>query len=126
MTVAMLERDAASAFIGSAGYIYEPDRIRGRSIEDEFEQLADEWLRETQYLSSVTEIVGHEDYLRIISMGERVVPLILRRLKDEPNHWFRALEIITRANPVSPDDSGDLDAMASAWIGWGRVHGLIE
>lgn len=33
-------------------------------------------------------------------MGEAAVPLILRDLEHQPDHWFWALREITQANPV--------------------------
>jgi hypothetical protein len=60
-------------------------------------------------------------YQRIIGMGGRVVPLILREMEnegDDPDHWFWALEMITGADPVPVEAYGDTVQMAQAWHSW--------
>ncbi|MCT7988773.1 hypothetical protein [Laspinema olomoucense] len=92
-------------------------------IETRFLELAQQWRRETGMMSLVTKMSMHPAYQRIIGMGQPVVPLILRELEQEPDHWFWALQAITGANPVQPEQRGRLTQMAAAWIEWGREHG---
>ena len=95
-----------------------PDRV-------EFLRLRDKWHEERGIASSLTQIVACPSYLRIIGMGKKAVPLILRELEeegDEPDFWFWALEAITGDNPVPPADIGDMRAMARAWLEWGMHH----
>ena len=47
----------------------------------QFRALADEWERDTCFLSSTTKMVMHPAYQRIIGMGPAAIPLILRKLK---------------------------------------------
>jgi len=61
-------------------------------------------------------MADHPAYQEIISLGEAVVPLLLREVAREPDHWFSALKAITGANPVSPSDRGHIDKMAAAWL----------
>ncbi len=93
-------------------------------IEETFLELAEQWRRETGLLSSITKMSMHPAYQRIIGMGQPVVPLILRDLDREPDHWFWALQAITGANPVKPEQRGRIEQMAEAWIQWGRENGL--
>lgn len=51
------------------------------------------------------------------------VPLIVRELEREPDHWFVALSAITGVNPVKPEQRGRLQEMAQAWIIWGQANG---
>lgn len=96
-------------------------------LERVFMALADEWRRETQYLSSDHRIAMHSAYQRIIGMGERAIPLILSDLQrhPEPGHWFWALRMITNENPVPPEHAGDMRHMRDHWINWGRRRGYI-
>lgn len=55
-----------------------------------------------------------------LNAGEMAIPLILAELKDMPNDWFWALRVLTDSDPVTPDMAGDMQAMADAWIAWGR------
>ena len=93
------------------------------SVEQRFARLAALWHEETWHLSSATRMAEHPAYREIISLGEAVVPLLLRELAREPDHWFSALKAITGANPVGPADHGRIDKMAAAWLDWGRLHG---
>ncbi|MEZ2247491.1 hypothetical protein [Microcoleus sp.] len=92
-------------------------------IEETFLELAEQWRRETGMMSLVTKMSMHPAYQRIIGMGQAVVPLILRELEQEPDHWFWALQAITGANPVKSEQRGRLKQMAQAWIEWGRENG---
>jgi len=91
--------------------------------ERAFPALAEEWSRETAPLSSVTEIVLHPAYQRIIGMGRAALPLILAELARQPDHWFWALRAITGENPVAEDDSGNLLRMRDAWVRLGQERG---
>ncbi len=89
-----------------------------------FQTLAENWRRERGITSSVTKMVLCPSYQRIIAtMGERAVPFILRELeqtRDDPDHWFWALEMITEADPVPVDAYGDTVRMAEAWLVWAQ------
>ena len=90
-----------------------------------FEQLAAEWKRETAHLSSPYAIAEHRAYQEIIGMGEKAIPFILRDLQQTKDQWFRALRSITGESPVRSEDRGDIDAMTSAWLDWGKRRRYI-
>jgi len=94
-------------------------------VQDEitFEYLRLEWQRERGATSSITGMAICPSYQRIIAMGEKVVPLILRQMEiegDEPDMWFWALHILTGADPITDDDRGDIVRMAQVWLLWAR------
>lgn len=97
-----------------------------RSAEREFDTLADEWLGDTRYESRVQSMILHPSYQRIIGMGDRALPLILKRMAREPGHWFPALHALTTDRPVPPSDDGDLNAMTRGWLQWGRKRQLLN
>lgn len=105
----------------NAAYSY--PLLEPSDLEETFLQLAEQWRQETGMISLVSKIVMHPTYQRIIGMGQPVVPLILRELEQEPDHWFWALQSITGANPVEPQQRGRLRQMAGAWIQWGKDCG---
>ena len=74
---------------------------------------------DSQYLLTI-----HPAYQQIIGMGPAVVPLLLRELEREVDHWFWALKAITGADPVPPASRGKVREMAEAWLRWGREQGL--
>lgn len=94
-------------------------------IEQKFCALAEQWYVDTMPLSSYYEKILHPAYQKILTLGKAAVPFILRELADEPNDWFWALRIITDADPVTAEQAGDMEAMAEAWLRWGRGNGYI-
>ena len=88
-----------------------------------FKQLAEDWRRDRPCGVDVADMMMHPSYQRIIGMGEDAIPLILSELDRQPDHWFWALHSITGADPVPEDCQGNVPAMTSAWIEWGRRNG---
>jgi hypothetical protein len=88
--------------------VYAYPVIETTELETTFLQLTEQWQRETGMLSVVSKISMHPAYQRIIGMGQPVVPLIMRELEREPDHWFWALSAITGVNPVKPEQKGRL------------------
>jgi len=87
-------------------------------VEKRFRRLAREWRNEIELSSSMTEIVMHPKYQSIIGLGPDVVPILLQELRDNPDYWFWALRAITEEDPIRPEDYGDLQKMANAWLEW--------
>lgn len=94
-------------------------------LERSFEELANQWRDETAMMSSASKMASHPAYQSIISMGPPVVPLILRELERETDHWFFALRALTGDDPVPPEDVGNVRKMREAWLAYGRAHGFI-
>jgi hypothetical protein len=90
----------------------------------EFSVCVQAWESETRFLSSTTALVTNPAYLRIVGMGERVLPYLLVELRERPNYWFWALEAITGTDPASSDD--DFDTRVSKWLRWGERLGLLR
>lgn len=88
-----------------------------------FVSLAQKWRRETSHLSRADKIIANQAYRRIVDMGEPAVPMILRELEREPDYWFWALLEITNSDPIAAEIRGNVKAMASAWIEWGKANG---
>jgi hypothetical protein len=91
----------------------------------EFAALAQQWREATHFLSAVEDIAMHEAYQRIIGMGEKALPFILRSLGAGLDHWFWALEAITGESPVPAEEAGDMERMSERWLEWGRRRGLL-
>ena len=93
-------------------------------LVEEFESLADRWETETAFESVVVRKAMNPAYQRIIGMGPRVIPLILRRLEQEPRQWFWALTALSGEDPAAGSDT--VDDAAHAWLAWGKARGLIS
>ena len=94
-----------------------------KDTEGLFQELADQWRRETAHLSLAIKKVMHPAYQRIIGLGPGAVPLILRELQRRPGHWFWALNAITGEDPARPEDT--ISEAAHAWLRWGKEHQYI-
>lgn len=90
-----------------------------------FEALFQTWKKEVGLLSSATAITQHAAYQQIITMGATVVPFILIKLQQEPQHLFFALFQITGENPVPIEHAGHLEKMTNDWLNWGIEKGYI-
>ena len=88
-----------------------------------FLRLRDEWKQKRGPYSSSAKLAMHPAYLKIIGMGAEVVPMLLRELENDPDMWFVALRSLTEADPVPQEIKGDVKAMASAWLQWGKDQG---
>jgi hypothetical protein len=93
------------------------------TIEERFRRLEAKWATETGHLSSYTAITRHPAFREIVSLGEAVIPLMLRDLEQRPGPWVWALAEITGADPAPLGDAGKIAKMSEAWLCWGREHG---
>ena len=91
--------------------------------EQRFLDLVAQWKRNRGPHSSSAQLAEHPAYQQIIEMGPEVIPLLLRELQRDPDHWFRALHALTGTNPVPVASRGKVGEMAEAWIRWGREQG---
>ena len=98
-----------------------------QNLAQRFQGLANQWNAATRYRSNTHALRDHPVYQELVALGEPAVPLILMELEREPNvFWFLVLTTITGENPVPPALSGRVEAMAQAWIDWGRQRGYTS
>ena len=97
--------------------------LAAQAWEQRFLDLVATWKRERGPHSSSARLAEHPAYQEIIGMGPEVIPLLLRELERAPDHWFRALVALTRADPVPEKSRGKIREMAEAWLCWGRAQG---
>lgn len=95
------------------------------TTEKIFDELVENWHQGTALMSSVNLMAMHPAYQRIIGMGREAIPLILKELEKQPDHWFWALNAITGDNPVDLEDEGDIGKMSDAWLKYGKDKGFI-
>lgn len=97
-------------------------------IDATFSALAREWKEATIFLSSPVEAAMHPAYQRIIGLGRDAIPLLVRELRQDPDHWFWALEAITGESPVPADARGHFERMTQAWLDWAdsAVDGSVD
>jgi len=109
-----------------SGYYAFPVSSRRDSRRERFRSLAQQWRRETQWVSSTTEAAMNPAYQAIIGMGAEAIPMILEDLRQNSGHWYWALKAISNEDPVVPRDRGSIKKMKSAWLQWGETKGLVR
>ncbi len=109
-------------------WVHEVEKSLGcnKAVRKSFVTLAMQWHDETDYLSSPSRITDNDTYLKIVSMGGPVIPLILQDLQKRGGNWYRALRILSDEDPVSPEVRGEVPKMKEAWLHWGRDKGYIK
>ncbi len=90
----------------------------------EFKAHVDKWKRATLHSSSLTKMITHPSYLRIMGMGPAVLPLLLKELKERPDHWIVALNAITGKDPAPPGST--FEEAVDAWVRWGQTGGYLS
>ena len=118
MPIDQLELDAGAAAINERN-----GKARAAHIEKKFIRLRDEWKAQRGHEPSTMKCVLLPAYQKIIGMGPAAVPLLLRELETNLDDWFWALLAITEEDPVPEAIRGDGEAMAGAWLKWGKERG---
>ncbi|OFX20734.1 MAG: hypothetical protein A2033_03340 [Bacteroidetes bacterium GWA2_31_9] len=96
------------------------------NIAEQFEHLSSELLEEFMMVSSPSQIALHPFYQKIIAMGEKAIPFLIKKLDETPTMWFWALEEISGDNPVSVSDKGNIPLMVSLWKKWAKNKGYAK
>jgi len=113
------ETDLAQAF-----FAYREKDAVDPAIRDTFARLLAKWREERSPTDPGLSMFLRPAYQEIIGLGMQAVPLILRELEHQLDHWFWALAAITRENPVPQQFRGDLRKMRDYWLSWGRRYGF--
>jgi hypothetical protein len=94
------------------------------ALEDHFKTIVERWHSDTRHTSSLTKMITHPTYKRIIELGPKVLPLLFRELSERPNHWLVALNAITREDPAAVGST--FGEAVQAWLAWGRERGYLK
>jgi hypothetical protein len=107
------------------GLICSEESFGAIDLEQEFERLANDWRERTINLSSMAKMTHLPAYRKIIELGPRVVPLLLRKLKENQGMWFLALAEVSGQSPVRSEHAGNVKKIREAWLDWGREKGYL-
>lgn len=91
-----------------------------------FLRLKNQWLQETKFTSSSTIIYSNSAYKKIIDLGIKTIPWIIRDLKKTNAHWFNALYQLTGQDPIEPEHAGIVSKMSQDWITWAEKQGYAS
>src|SRR5438128_5939257 len=98
-------------------------KAAGAQLLRKFNRLRDSWKAQRGHESSTMKSVLLPAYQNIIGIGPAAIPLLLRELETNLDNWFWALMAITEEDPVPESIRGDGEAMAQAWLNWGKERG---
>lgn len=87
--------------------------------------LAKQWLSERPRGTDIHDMIESPSYRQIVNIGPRAIRPLLLLLRENPDHWFPALNAITGETPVPAISEGRVKEMANAWIKWGKEHGYL-
>ena len=96
---------------------------RRNNFAIKFDELASEVEQDCMLVSSPSQIALHPAYQKIIGMGERIIPLLIKKLNEIPTMWFWALESISGYNPVPQNHKGNIPVMVKDWQNWYNENG---
>lgn len=83
-----------------------------------FEQKLAQWKADAEPLSSVKDKMSLPAFQFMVSMGPKIIPLIIRDLRSNPSFIFLALPQLARVNPVPASATGKPKEMIRAWLDW--------
>jgi hypothetical protein len=103
------------------------EELRATSSDDEreFRHWADQWLKETGHFSDPIQKFMHPAHFKIMAMGTRALPFVLREAEKMSGHWLVALNAVSPVNPVTSEDEINFQRATDAWIRWGKSQKLI-
>jgi Holliday junction resolvase-like predicted endonuclease len=93
------------------------------TLEQEFNELARQWRRETGMLSLIRQKAMHPAYQKIIGMGRDALPLIFLEMRNRSGDWLWALEAIARPKVNPARDTANFKDAVAAWLKWGEENG---
>lgn len=105
-------------FSASAPRLVAPPDARER-----VRRLAAEWREATRLSSTMSDVLSHPAYLRIIALGWDAVPQVLSELERHGDPWALALQTITHTEVCAEGDAAE--DVREGWLRWGREHGYL-
>lgn len=92
-----------------------------------FNNLSENWLTDTEWMSSTADMKLHPNYAHLLNMGRFALREILIRMQngDVKLQWFLLLKNIAGQDPVPPHHRGRVPEMMQSWMSWGKQNGLV-
>ncbi|MDP4198477.1 MAG: hypothetical protein Q8922_00935 [Bacteroidota bacterium] len=90
------------------------------TTENLFIEFQQKLFEETAGTSRFRDILINQHYRWMVSLGEPLVPILLRELALDPSPiWATLLFDINRINPVPPEERQDFRKVVGRWREWG-------
>jgi hypothetical protein len=80
-----------------------------------FYEKLENWKNNTMFLSNISQIIEDENFVEIVSYGEKVVPFILEELSKNPSNLVWSLNLIYN-NKISLKENTTIEEACRLWI----------
>jgi len=90
--------------------------------ENKYWDLVRQWEFDTRNTSSAAQILGHPSVAGLIQMGQEIIPMVLKTMKDN-YHFTFVLHKLTGEWPVKDEYKGNGPKIIEAWRKWAKKHG---
>ena len=86
-------------------------------LQSDFIELKKNWIDSASFHSN-PNLLYDENYQKIIEMGDKIVPILIKDLDTNNGDWIRALHEITGINPIKESNVGYMEKMIEDWKEW--------
>jgi hypothetical protein len=100
-----------------------PEKSTTETLQEKFDRLDAAWVNEVGHYSSSAVLRNHWAYREMVSLGEEIVPVLLRDVEKGPSLWCWALHEITGEIPFPQESRGNIEKICAAWVRWGKEQG---
>jgi hypothetical protein len=90
---------------------YRPGKDR---LREKFNGYAEEWIKDTAKSSFMAS--PHTAFLKILTLGEPILPILIETLPTSPRRWLLPLRLIAKDNPVK--ENATMQEAVDAWLDW--------
>lgn len=85
-------------------------------LEHKFNKYKTDWIKQTCYHSNPEIVYNNENYKNIISLGNKVIPFLIKDLNENNGDWIFALSSILGVDPVKDSSKGNWINMKKDWL----------
>lgn len=97
-----------------------------KDVEQRFNELAQQWYRETRMLSFISQKIMHPAHKRIVTtLGRGALPFILREVKNGRGDWFWTLGMLVDEDENPPKGIPNFKQASQAWLDW-AAHNKVR
>lgn len=114
--------DPYESYVSSSIYI---ENDFNEKLREVFEELRESWLYDTAFDSGYRNKINHPAYLRIVSFGESIIPILIKDMVDNKTFWHYALVDITGENPIKEESKGVANNIINDWKIWAEKNNYV-
>lgn len=98
---------------------------RNNNLAITFTRLRTEWINDTFHTADMHFAFFHPAYQKIISMGDPIIPHLIRDMITNETHWFYALNTIVGKSVVKEEHLGKVELMIKDWVEWAAENNKL-